>query len=222
MAPRLTRLVRIPLPVVISILILGAGSQAIAKERASLALLNLTPQRWQIALSVETELAGWIDGWAREPAVAAALLGKPAPSSLPAGKVATKLERLLQTLRQDGPLEQKALAELGQLLGVDYILALKVPAAGLAAHLYSVRRRALAPQRFRSEHRKPSDLRRYILLQVAAPVAEEGPWHAGIWKRFKKRWWVWALVAGLGAVTLGVALGTNQGDSGTLKVHIHR
>jgi len=200
----------------------NGGGSAIAKEKASLALVNLTPQRWQVAQGVAKELGDWVDGWAREPVVAAALMGKPAAASLPSGQVVTKLGRLLATLRQQGALDQKALGELGKLLGVDYVLVLKIPAGGLAAHLFSVRRRALAPERFRSEHRRGSALRQYVVSQVAAPVTTSGPWHSGIWQRFKKRWWVWAIVAGLGAVTLGVALGTGQGDSGTLNVHIHR
>jgi hypothetical protein len=171
-----------------------------------------------LARDLAAELKSWIGGWAEAVPIADALLGPVQPESLPKGMVGDELRQLIPWLRRSTEMQPGDVRRLGKLLGVDYVLVIGVDGERLNARLFSVRQGKFSPQAHVATLEQRGTLQRYVRTQLA-PQREE----KSAWASFKKRWWIWAAAAGLAAVTIGVALGTDSGDrSGALRVRVYR
>jgi hypothetical protein len=200
---------------------------ATAARRGTLAVVNLTPRAAgsDVVEGVRAELAAHAGGWAREQSVAALLAGR-APGPAP-GQTGQELAALVERLRagaQEGAAGRrnssgKDLADLGRLLGVDYLLLVRVRGRSLTARLYSVSRAQYSPHSLEAGAHEPARLRSYLRQELHGAGAQPRRRPS---KPAWSRWWVWALAVGLGGLTIGLALSTRAGDSGDLRIRISR
>jgi hypothetical protein len=196
---------------------LDSAHAAVSERRGTLAVVNLTPQGagHEIAGRARETLAPHLGGWAREQGIAAYLEGRPHSARLPSGETGRELGLLCERLRA-GQALQKDLSDLGRLLGVDYLLLVRVRGRTLAARLFSVGRGSYAPQGYEAPADDLGRLRDYVREQTRAPAR---PAKSGSrWGR----WWIWALAAGVGALTVGLALGAKSDESGDLRIRVSR
>ena len=131
------------------------------------------------------------------------------------GEPIVDLGLLLQRIRSGGRAAGADLWKLGRLLGVDYLLLLKVRRSGMRAHLYSVTRQRYSPDELVSGDQRVERLAGYIAAQVRSKPKKKPP----AWRR---RWWVWLIAAGLGAVTIGLALSASDDTKGALRIRVSR
>jgi hypothetical protein len=139
------------------------------RPRGSLAVVSLgRPGKpgWEMAQKVRLLLARYARGWAEQPGIADNLVGKPNPAVLPADEVGKQLPVLLQKLRMGGRPSSSTLWQLGRLVGVDYLLLVKVRGKKLSARLFSVNRQRFAPQGFDREGHDAKQLLAYIADQT--------------------------------------------------------
>ncbi len=182
--------------------------------KGNLAVFNLDARGWEVAERVTRELDPLVGGWARQPGIAAYLTGRPNPGALPVGDTGKDLVRLGDRVRGPGQPSTRDLAALGRILGVDYLLLLKVKPKQLSARLFSVRRGSYAPQGFEG---KPADslvLRQYVEAQTRKPAGKK--------KTSKTKWIIWGVAAALAAVTIGLAVAASEDTSGDLRIKVHR
>jgi hypothetical protein len=162
-----------------------------------------------VAARVSDALRDLVGGQARQPGVAAYLIGRP-EGKLPAGEVGKELEVLVGRLRSRQT-SQGELGSLGRLLSVDYLLLMAVRGGGYTARLFSVHRLSYAPDTLQSPFGDSAELRAYVRQQTRPARASVKSW--------LKRWWVVGLAAVVCGVTLGVALGTGHDqNSGELRI----
>ena len=182
--------------------------------KGNMAVMNLDSRGWEAAREVTRKLEPLMGGWARQPGIAAYLTGRPNPGALPVGDTGKDLARLGDRLRSSGRPSPRDLSALGRLLGVDYLLLLKVKPKHLSARLFSVRRGTYAPQGFEG---KPSDsdtLLAYVKAQTRKPAQKK--------KISRTKWIIWGVAAALAAVTIGLALAAQEETSGDLRIRVSR
>ena len=183
--------------------------------RGTLAVVNAGKGRHEVVERVARALGPHLGGWTRQPGVDAFLAGRPSPGALPVGKTGEDLVRLVEKLREDRSPSRTELTELGRLLGVDYLLLVRVGARSLVARLYSVHRQADAPEGFEGRVGDEARLRDYVLAQTRGPSRPAG--------RRWSRWWIWAAAAGLAALTIGLAVSSGGDDAkGDLRIRVTR
>jgi hypothetical protein len=203
------------LPLLLVVLGPGLARGAAPERRGTLAVVNLTPQGagQEVARRAREALSPHLGGWAREPGIAAFLEGGHHPTALPSGETGRELALLHERLRA-GKALARDLADLGRLLGVDYLLLLRVRGRTLSAHLFSVGRASYAPQSYEAGVDDVERLRAYVAHQTRAPAT--APRSGSRWGR----WWIWALAAGVGALTVGLALGAKSDEKGDLRIRV--
>ena len=217
MAPRLRAIYRIAAALLIALL---PGTAAARK--GSLAVVNLkTRAGAEVVHKAAQDLADHVGGWARQPKIAAYLAGKPLEkSSLPDGATGEDLERLILAIREsEGALDTGDLGNLGQLLGVDYLLLVKVKAKEerLTARLFSVHKRQFGPKGFEAKLDETARLKAFVLDQSGQKAA------AGQKKGFfGKRWWIWAIAGAVAAAGLVLVFTLPDDSVGDLKIRVTR
>lgn len=185
-------------------------------SRGSLALVNTAKSGGhELALRAGQALRDHVGGWARQPGINAFLAGRPNPGPLPVGDTGKDLVRLVERVRSSPRTSSKDLSALGKLLGVDYLLLLRAQSSGFRAHLFSVRRQAFAPQGFTGTKEQIDRLTTYVLDQTG----EKQPAPKRL---LGKRWWIWAIAAGLAAVTIGLAVSASDDTKGDLRIQVKR
>ncbi len=210
-----------PLAALLALLVLaGPGPAAAAPvpgRRGTLAVVNLTPQGAgsELARRAREALAAHLGGWAREEGIAATLEGRSHPTALPSGETGRELGLLCGRLRS-GQAGQRDLEALGRLLGVDYLLVLRVRGQSLSARLFSVGRGSYAPQGYEAAAGDVARLRAYVAEQTRTSGAPAKP--GSRWGR----WWIWALAAGVAALTVGLTLGAKSDEQGDLRIRVSR
>lgn len=189
-------------------------------RRGTLALINLGKEEGVEATREAHEaLKQHVGGWARQPGIADFMAGAPLkPDALPKGAAGEDLERLVLAVREaTGAPDNGDLGNLGQLLGVDYLLLVKVKGERLSARLFSVPGRSFGPRGFEDKVGATARLKAYVLDQSGQKAEAEK--EKGL---FGKRWWIWA-VAGAVAVTGVVLIFTLPDDTaGDLKIRVTR
>jgi len=163
------------------------------------------------------QLRRFVGGWARQPGISALLGGRPNPGALPVGITGQDLVKLVDRVRAGRRPAVNDLAELGKLLGVDYLLllAVKDKPASFTARLFSTHGRSFAPQELRGRADQLQLLRPYVQDQTRPPPERKGLL-AG------KSWWIWAIAAGLAAVTIGLAVSASDDSAGDLRIRVSR
>ena len=211
----------IPLKILASVLgLVLATGPALARAadkgpRGTLAVVNAGKGGHEVVERVARSLGPHLGGWTRQPGVDAFLAGRPSPGALPVGKTGEDLVRLVEKLREDRSPSRSALTELGRLLGVDYLLLVRVGARSVVARLYSVHRQAYAPESFEGQVGEEGRLRDYVLAQTRGPSRPAG--------RRWSHWWIWAAAAGLAALTIGLAVSSGGDDAtGDLRIRVTR
>lgn len=211
---------RLGLAALLLVLLAPCAAQA---RKGTLALLNLDTAEPGIKATrqASAELKAHVGGWARQEGIAEFLAGAPLkPDALPEGAAGEDLERLVLLVRgADGPPDKGDLGNLGQLLGVDYLLLIKVKGERLTAQLFSVPGRTYGPRGFDEKLGEgvSERLKAYVLDQSGQKAAAE--LKKGL---LGKRWWIWA-VAGAVAVAGVVLLFTlPEDDTGDLKIRVTR
>ena len=192
----------------------GVAYAAGPERRGTLAVLNLGQGGHLVVQRAQKSLGELLGGWARQPGIAEFLAAQPNPGSLPTGDTGRDLQLLVERVRATRQPASHDLFRLGQLLAVDYLLLLVVRKHTLSARLFSVHRQSYAPQGFEGADQRVEPLRGYLEAQLRQPEP--------VAKRWKRRWWLLAAVAGVAALTIGLALGTGDGSSGDLKIVVHR
>lgn len=182
--------------------------------KGNLAVFNLDNNGWEVAERVTRELDPLVGGWARQPGIAAYLTGRPNPGALPVGDTGKDLVRLGDRVRGPGQPSTRDLSALGRILGVDYLLLLKVKPKLLSARLFSVRRGSYAPQGFEGKPADSATLRQYVEAQTRKPAAKK--------KISRTKWIIWGVAAALAAVTIGLAVAASEDTSGDLRIKVHR
>jgi hypothetical protein len=147
--------------------------------------------------------------------VAAYLAGRPSPGGLPSGRQGIELSRLVDGLRGASRPGREDLVALGRLLGVDYLLVLRVGKGALSARLFSVHRGQFAPRGYEAAGHRVEPLRDYVVAQVRGP-------HRAPPGRWKRRWWIWAGVAVLTGVAITLALTADDEPSADLQIQVRR
>ncbi len=192
---------------------------------ATLAVMNLARsglEGWQMVERTRQAFSSWVGGWARQPGIGDHLVGKPQPRVLPSNESGQDLAELLQKLRSRGTPSTSALWQLGRLLGVDYLLVLKVGKRKVSARLFSVHRQRWAPQGYEGADHAVAPLKRYVLAQAGATRQRRRGKNGASGSFWAKKWWVWAIAGALAAVTLGFALSDNDESAGTLRIRVTR
>jgi hypothetical protein len=171
-------------------------------------------------ISAAETITSLVGGWATQPSIAAYLAGR--SSSLPTGEIGQSLSRLVERAR-GRQASMKDLAELGRLLGVDYLLLLSVGHPGFAARLFSVARQSYSPAGLEAKTRDLSLLRTYLRQQVRPadpePSSKGGKWS---WKRNWKRYLIFGAAIAVASVTLGFSLSQRNETSGDLRIRVSR
>lgn len=197
------------------ILVLHLPSAALA-DKGTLAVVNLSAGGWEVAQRSAREMGQLVGGWARQPGIGAYLAGRPNPGALPVGDTGKDLARLVQRIRSGARPAGSDLAALGRLLGVDYLLLLKVRPTRLSGRLFSVHRRSYAPQGYEGKPADSATLVSYVRQQTGA---------AGAGKKkttSKAKWVIWAVAAALAAVTIGLAVASQDDTEGDLRIRVRR
>ena len=189
-------------------------------RKGTLALINLGKEEGIEATRQAGEtLKVHVGGWARQQGIADYLAGAPLKKdALPEGATGEDLERLILAVREaTGTPDIGDLGNLGQLLGVDYLLLIKVDKERLKAQLFSVPGRKFGPRGFDDKVGANERLKAYVLDQSGQKA--EAEMKKGL---FGKRWWIWA-VAGAVAVAGVVLIFTLPDDTtGDLKIRVTR
>jgi hypothetical protein len=189
-------------------------SSAMARS-GSLALVNLVPgQGFEVTAAARVAMAPLVGGWARHESIAAFLDGRPNPGALPSGEVGRELAALVERVRSRQTYHRDV-ADLGRLLGVDYLLLLKVRGTGMSARLYSVPRAAYAPQGLEVSGHDVALLKAYVRDQTREPATQAKT-------SSKRRWWILGAAIALGGLTLGLSLAAKNETSGDLRVRVTR
>ena len=184
--------------------------------KGNLAVVNLELRGWEVARRVTRQMEHLVGGWARDPGIAKYLAGRPNPGVLPVGDTGKDLSRLVDRVRSGGRPSTADLGSLGRLLGVDYLLLLKVKAETLSARLFSVRGGTYAPQGFEAKQADGKSLLAYVEAQThKKKVAKKK-------KISTTKWIIWGVAAALAAVTIGLALSSTDDTSGDLRIRVHR
>ena len=204
----------------ITLLLILALPGAAHARKGSLALINLGKEESvEATREANALLKKHVGGWARQAGIADFLAGAPLkPETLPEGAAGEDLERLVLAVREaTGTPDTGDLGNLGQLLGVDYLLLVKVNKQRLSAQLFSVPARSFGPRGFEDKLGATQRLKAYVLDQSGQKAAAEKK--KGL---FGKRWWIWA-VAGAVAVAGVVLIFTLPDDTaGDLKIRVTR
>ena len=187
---------------------------AVLAGKGNLAVVNLDTRGWEVAEQVTKKMDHLVGGWARQPGIAAYLAGRPNPGALPVGDTGKDLARLGDRLRAPGRPRSGDLSALGRLLGVDYLLLLKVKPEQLSARLFSVRRGSYAPQGFEGKPADSQTLLEYVKAQTGKPAPKK--------KISRTKWIIWGVAAALAAVTIGLALAAAEETSGDLRIRVSR
>jgi hypothetical protein len=200
-------------------------ASGVAQARGgTLALVNISPggANADFVIDAGATLKSSVGGWATQPSIADFLAGRSSPGTLPTGEVGQNLSRLVNRAR-DRQASTKDLAELGRLLGVDYLLLLSVGHRGFAARLYSVPRQSYAPSGLEAKTRDLALLRAYLRQQARPadphPAASGGKWS---WRRNWKRYVIFGAAVAVASVTLGFALSQRNEASGDLRIRVSR
>ena len=204
---RATRLIALVLVVAFPLTALG--------REGTLALVNLSSERGhQVVERANVALGTLVGGWARQPSIAGFLAGRPNPGALPVGDVGKDLTMLVERLRARQA-SSGEIAALGRLLGVDYLVLLRVSATGYAARLFSVQRASYAPGAPLEVKGSDVDLLRgYLHDQTRPPAKSKRSW--------RSRWWIWGIVAAVAGVTIGLAVSQKDDSKGDLRIGISR
>lgn len=189
--------------------------------RGSLAVVNLGRRGafgWLRVRAAHEALASFSGGWAKTPSVAASLAGDPAAGVLPNADVGRLLNQLLERLRRPGRPSIGDLFRLGRLLGVDYLLLMRVrggatSSASISARIFSVHRQEYAPQGFEREDDRIAGLKSYVKHQIGGRKGKG---------TIRERWWVWAIAGAVAAVTLVLSALNENDQEGTLKIRVKR
>lgn len=199
----------------LTLAVLLVAQPALART-GTLAVVNADQARHEVVQQVTRSLERYLGGWARQPGVDAFLAGRNNPGALPAGQTGEDLVRLVEQVRSRRIPGRAEMTGLGRLLGVDYLLLVRVEATSLTGRLYSVRRQRYAPvDPFVGQADRPAPLRDYVLRQTRA---------AGKKTAAKRtRWWLWIAAAGLAALTIGLAVSAGGDEtSGDLRIRVSR
>ena len=182
--------------------------------KGNLAVVNLDSRGWEVAEQGAKKMDHLVGGWARQPGIAAYLSGRPNPGALPVGDTGKDMVRLGDRIRGPGRPAVRDLSALGRLLGVDYLLLLKVKPQHLSARLFSVRRGTYAPQGFEGKPTDSGTLLDYVKAQTRKPEPKK--------KISKTKWIIWGVAAALAAVTIGLAVAASEETSGDLRIRVSR
>lgn len=196
-----------------------APTAALARK-GSLAVVNLRSRVGSAeAKEAGKELADHVGGWARQEKIAAYLAGERiSQEALPAGATGEDLERLVLAVREaEGTPDASDLGNLGQLLGVDYLVLLKVKEERLTARLFSVHRREYSPKGFEARAGETGGLKGYVLDQSGQKAAEKK--EGGL---LGKRWWIWAIAGVVAAAGLVLVFTLPDDSQGDLKIRVNR
>jgi len=193
---------------------LGNASEP-EERKGTLALVNIgSSGGWESVRQASEAFGAMIGGWARQPGIAAYLWWRPSPGALPVGDTGRDLVRLVEQVRSSSTPSTSDLGELGRLLGVDYLLLLKVKTRTVSARLFSVLRQQYAPRGFEAPAANLDQIKAYVMDQTR---------HKQEKSKLVTRWWIWAIAAGVAALTLGLALGTQSDDgSGDLRIRVNK
>ncbi|MCK5795624.1 MAG: hypothetical protein KAI47_00460, partial [Deltaproteobacteria bacterium] len=200
----------------------GRKSRPAAALRGTLAVVNLGrpgARGWRMAAQIRQAFSAWSGGWARQPGIADHLEGKPQPEVLPSNESGRDLGEVLEKVREGGRPSTSPLWKLGRLLGVDYLLVVKVRTRGVSARLFSVHKQRWAPQGYEHTGHETAPLRAYVLDQVGRRASPGSKTKRAFWH---KKWWVWVIGGALAAVTLGFALSNTDTSKGTLHITVSR
>jgi len=190
---------------------------ALARDKqqpaGTLAVINAGSTRYETVEQAARTLTTYLGGWATQPGISAYLYGRPNPGALPVGQTGEELVRLVERVRTERSASRGDLSALSRLLGVDYLLLLRVGGRTFQARLFSVRRGSYGPGTFEAEIDKQQSLKQYVVEQTRArgKLIIERP-----------RWWMWVAAAGLAALTLTLVLTTGDDSSGDLRIRVTR
>lgn len=212
--------------VIAALLLLLLPGVARAEDRkGTLALLNIGKEEAGIKA---THLAGaalkpHVGGWARQQKIAEFLAGAPLEAdAMPEGAAGEDLERLVLAARgADGPPDKGDLGNLGQLLGVDYLLLIKVKGERLTAQLFSVPGRQFGPRGFDEKLGEGAEtiqrLKAYVLDQSGQK--KKAALKKGFWG---KRWWIWAVAGAVAVAGVVLIFALPEDTTGDLKIRVTR
>jgi len=218
MAPRLRRAHRFTATLVAATLL--ATPCLAAARKGSLAVMNLRSRAGvSEALGAAKALAEYVGGWARQDKIAAYLAGdKVATTDLPAGATGEDLERLVLAVRESGGKpDTDDLGNLGQLLGVDYLLLTRVKDERLTARLFSVHHRRFSPKGYEAKAGETGGLKEYVLDQSGQKAQAEKKGSL-----LGKRWWIWAIAGAVAAAGLVLVFTLPDDSRGELKIRVTR
>jgi hypothetical protein len=198
-----------------ALVVLPAAASA---RSGTIAIVNIGKGGAEVVLEAGEALGPYVGGWARHAPIAGFLAGQASPGALPAGAVGRDLTGLVGRLR-GGQASGKDLSDLARLLGVDYLLLLRVGATHYTARLYSVGRQAYAPGSLEARRRDVALLRQHLQQQTGATSpAESKPAPRRRWVK----WVLWGGAAVLAGVTIGLALSQRDETSGDLRIRVTR
>lgn len=186
------------------------------KPVGKLAVVNAGHRHHETVERAVRAVARHVGGWAGQPGISDFLAGRPNPGALPVGQTGKDLVRLVERVRTERVASRRDLTDLGRLLGVDYLLLMRVGRRAFVARLYSVRRAQYSPHALEAKNAQVSRLEAWVLEESGAGQAQKP--RSGT--RF--RWWIWAVAGGLAALTLGLALGTGSDTEGDLRIRVSR
>jgi len=194
-------------------LVMGPLPVRAAARPGTLAVVNIGPAGDEVAARCARAVSAQIGTWARQPGVEAYLLGRPSPGALPVGDAGRDLVRLVERARTERAATRSELGDLGRVLGVDYLLLIRVRASTFVARLFSVHRQSYAPSTLEAPLGEVERLRGYVREALVAGEPRKGT---------RWRWWVWGIAAALAAVTVGLALSGRDETSGDLRIRVSR
>jgi hypothetical protein len=181
-------------------------------RRGTLAVVNIGNAGHEVAERAIGALRPHLGGWARQVGIEAYLAGRPHPGSLPVGDTGKDLVRLVERVRTRSA-SRGDLQDLGRLLGVDYLLLIRVRASTYVARLFSVHQGSYAPGQLEARLTEEGRLQQYVKAQAT---------RGKVFKTSRYRWWVWGIAAAIAAVTIGLALAGRDERSGDLRVRVSR
>jgi hypothetical protein len=184
------------------------------KPKGKLAVVNAGHRHHETVEQAGRVLARHVGGWSGQPGISDFLAGKPNPGALPVGQTGKDLVRLVERVRTERVASRRDLTDLGRLLGVDYLLLMRVGRSTFVARLYSVRRARYSPHRLEARNAEVSRLEPWVLEETGAGQKTS--------KKTYSKWWIWAVAGGLAALTIGLALGTGSDTEGDLRIRVSR
>lgn len=200
-------------PVVAMLLVLILVPTTALGRTGSLAVINAGDKGADVAVKVNRILRPFLGLHVQEPATAHLLNGAAGSASQPVQKPDKELVGIVERIRGGKKVSKGDLSRVGHLLGVDYLLMLRVKGSNVTGRLFSVHLRAYSANTFRGDTEQ--------LYRIGAYVRDQATRRPGAFKT-ETSWWVWAIVAGLGALAIGMAIAGDDDTSGDLRIRVSR